>query len=181
MDKATSFIFCPSLGHCRSYEIRNCSQNLFALGMQFYVTARLDNCIAYMVKFYDFGLQFYVTECASTIHFCLNLDNPATDASIQCKEALIKRAILDFLCTSWAWLEVWCNAGDGNSFPPKSKPRIGATRELLLFTFVSCGANQSEAWFLDENWMKGIAITRITPNLQSRSASTEKIENGSLY
>ena len=37
---------------------------------------------------------------------------------------------------------------------PKSKPLIGATRELLLFTFASCGANQSEACFLGENWVK---------------------------
>ena len=37
-------------------------------------------------------------------------------------------------------------------FPPKSKPRIGATRELLLFTFASCGANQSEAWILGSFW-----------------------------
>ena len=42
---------------------------------------------------------------------------------------------------------------------PKSKPLIGATWELLLLTFASRGANQSEAYFLDENWMKGIAIT----------------------
>ena len=46
--------------------------------------------------------------------------------------------------------------GDGNSFPPifppKSKPQIGATRELLLFTFASCGANQSEAWILGSFW-----------------------------
>ena len=111
MDKATSFIFCPSLGHCRSYEIRNCSKSLFALGLQFYVTTRLDNCIAFMVKFYDFGLQFYVTECASTIHFCLNLDNPATDASIQCKIsheiAFVKLAKLKDSCNLpyWSFLQ----------------------------------------------------------------------------
>ena len=38
--------------------------------------------------------------------------------------------------------------------PSKSNPLIGATRELLLFTFASCGANQSEACFLGENWVK---------------------------
>ena len=46
-----------------------------------------------------------------------------------------------------------------SNFHSKSKPLIGATSELLLFTFASCVANQSEACFLDENWMKGIAIT----------------------
>ena len=111
MDKATSFIFCPSLGHCRSYEIRNCSKSLFVLGMQFYVTARLDNCIAFMVKFYDLGWQFYVTECASTIIFCLNLDNLATDASIQCiishKIAFVKLVKLTDSCNLpyWSFLQ----------------------------------------------------------------------------
>ena len=35
--------------------------------------------------------------------------------------------------------------GDGNSFPPKSRPLIGATGELLLFTFTSCGVSHPEA------------------------------------
>ena len=42
---------------------------------------------------------------------------------------------------------------------PKFKPLVDATWELLLFMFASRRAIQSEAYFLDENWMKGIAIT----------------------
>ena len=53
--------------------------------------------------------------------------------------------------------------GDSNSFPPifppKSKPLICATGELLLFTIASPRANQSEACFLEENWRKGTAVT----------------------
>ena len=110
MDKATSFIFCPSLGHCRSYEIRNCSKSLFALGLQFYVTTRLDNCIAFMVKFYDLGLQFYVTESPSTIHFlsqswhprhwCLNsMDNITWDCFCEVGkvEGFMQPPLLEFL------------------------------------------------------------------------------------
>ena len=37
---------------------------------------------------------------------------------------------------------------------PKSKPLIGATRELLLFIIASLGANQSEAWILGSFWGK---------------------------
>ena len=36
---------------------------------------------------------------------------------------------------------------------------IGATRELLLFTISSPGANQSEACFLGELGESGIAVT----------------------
>ena len=72
------------------------------------------------------------------------------------EEALLKRTNLDLLSTSWAWLEVWWSTERQFPFPPifppKSKPRIGATRELLLFTFASCGANQSEAWILGSFW-----------------------------
>ena len=54
--------------------------------------------------------------------------------------------------------------GDNSIIPqntPKSKPLIGATRELLLFMISACWANQSEAWILGYN---GIATTL---NLQS--------------
>ena len=35
---------------------------------------------------------------------------------------------------------------------PKSKPLIGATRELLLFTIASTGADQSEDWIVGSFW-----------------------------
>ena len=35
---------------------------------------------------------------------------------------------------------------------PKSKPLIGATRELLLFTIASIGADQSEDWIVGSFW-----------------------------
>ena len=52
--------------------------------------------------------------------------------------------------------------GDNSFVPkssPKSEPLIGGTRELLLFTIASPGANQSEAWNLGELGENGIAVT----------------------
>ena len=41
-----------------------------------------------------------------------------------------------------------------------------ATRELLLLTFASCGANQSEACFLGEIWVK---VESLSPLLHQTS------------